>query len=163
MKDKKALAKTTLGPFGLLRQMTSELDRMFEDPWTVRWPTLQFENAALWSPKVDVFEKDNRLVTRIDLPGVKKDDVNVEVGDGQLKMFGERKNETEEKDKNFYRCERDYGSFYRSVPLPAGVKPGDVKATFENGVLEVSVPIPTAAKANGQKIPIKNAGTKAAA
>ena len=103
MKDKKALAKTTLGPFGLLRQMTSELDRMFEDPWTVRWPTLQFENAALWSPKVDVFEKDNRLVTRIDLPGVKKDDVNVEVGDGQLKMFGERKNETEEKDKNFYR------------------------------------------------------------
>lgn len=163
MKDKKALAKTIPTPFGLLRQMTSELDRMFEDPWTVRWPALQFENAALWSPKVDVFEKDNRLVTRIDLPGVKKDDVTVEVGDGQLKMFGERKNETEEKDKNFYRCERDYGSFYRTVPLPEGVKPEDVKASFENGVLEVSVPIPTAAKPNGQKIPIKDAGTKAAA
>jgi HSP20 family protein len=163
MRDKKALAKAVPGPFGLLRQMTSELDRMFEDPWTFRWPAMQVENSAVWSPKVDVFEKDNRLVTRIDLPGVKKDDLTVEVGDGQLKMFGERKNETEEQDKNFYRCERDYGSFYRAVPLPAGVKPEDVKATFENGVLEVSVPIPAAAKANGQKIPIQEAGKKAAA
>ena len=162
MKDKKALATATPGPFGLLRQMTSELDRMFDDPWSVRWPALELETTAVWSPKVDVFEKDNRLVTRIDLPGVKKDDVTVEFGDGQLKMFGERKNETEEKDKNFYRCERDYGSFYRAVPLPAGVTPEDVKATFENGVLEVSVPIPTAAKANGQKIPIKDAASKAA-
>jgi HSP20 family protein len=161
MNEKKALAKT--GPFGLLRQMTTELDRMFDDPWTFRWPALQLEDAAVWAPKVDVFEKDNRLVTRIDLPGVKKDDLTVEVGDGQLKMFGERKNETEEKDKNFYRCEREYGSFYRAVPLPAGVKPEDVKATFENGVLEVSVPIPAAAKANGQKIPIVEAGKKAAA
>ena len=160
MKEKK-LPPTT-GPFGLLRQMTSELDRMFEDPWTFRLPTLQLD-SAVWSPKIDVFEKDNRMVTRIDLPGVKKEDVTVEIGDGQLKMFGERKNETEEKDKNFYRCERDYGSFYRAVPLPAGVKPEDVKAAFENGVLEVSVPIPAAAKPNGQRIPIEGAGTKAAA
>jgi HSP20 family protein len=161
MNEKKALART--GPFGLLRQMTTELDRMFDDPWTFRWPAVQLEDAAVWAPKVDVFEKDNRMVTRIDLPGVKKDDLTVEVGDGQLKMFGERKNETEEKDKSFYRCEREYGSFYRAVPLPAGVKPEDVKATFENGVLEVSVPIPAAAKANGQKIPILEAGKKAAA
>ena len=160
MKEKKLLART--GPFGLLRQMTSELDRMFEDPWAFRLPALQLDSVAVWSPKIDVFEKDNRMVTRIDLPGLKKDDVTVEVGDGQLKMFGERKNETEEKDKNFYRCERDYGSFYRAVPLPAGVKPEDVKATFENGVLEVSVPIPTAAKPDGQKIPIQEAGKQAA-
>lgn len=163
MNDQKSLAKAPPGPFELLRQMTSELDRMFEDPWALRWPAPQHEIAAVWSPKVDVFEKDNRMVTRIDLPGVKKDDVTVEVGDGQLKMFGERKNETTEKDKSFYRCERDYGSFYRAVPLPAGVKPEDVKATFDNGVLEVSVPIPAAAKPNGQKIPIQEAGTKAAA
>ena len=163
MNIKKALARTDPGPFGILRQMTSELDRMFDDPWMVRWPASPIDNAAVWAPKVDVFEKDNRLVTRIDLPGVKKDDVTVEVGDGQLKMFGERQNEREEKDKNFYRCERDYGSFYRAVPLPTGVKPEDVKATFENGVLEVSVPIPAAAKANGQKIPIQEAGKKAAA
>ena len=162
MKDKKALAKVDPGPFGLLRQMTSELDRMFDDPWSFRFPAVQLETTPVWSPKVDVFEKDNRLVTRIDLPGVKKDDVTVEFGDGQLKMFGERKNETEQQDKNFYRCERDYGSFYRAVPLPPGVKPEDVKAMFENGVLEVSVPIPAAVKANGQKIPIKDAGSKAA-
>jgi HSP20 family protein len=155
MREKTGLAKA--GPFGLLQQMTSELDRMFDDPWTFRWPTMQLEDSAIWSPKVDVLEKDNRLITRVDLPGVKKEDVTVEVKDGLLTLSGERKIETEEKNKNMYRSEREYGSFRRAVPLPPGVKPEDVKATFANGVLEVSVPIPAAAKANGQKVPIQDA------
>ena len=155
MRDKTGLAKT--GPFGLLQQMTSELDRMFDDPWTFRWPAARLENSGIWSPKVDVLEKDNRLITRVDLPGVKKEDVTVEVKDGQLTLSGERKSETEEKNKNMYRCEREYGMFCRAVPLPPGVKPEDVKATFANGVLEVSVPIPAAIKANGQNVPIQDA------
>ena len=159
MRDKTALAKT--GPFGLLQQMTSELDRIFDDPWTFRWPVTQLENSAIWSPKVDVFEKDNRLITRVDLPGVKKEDVTVEMKDGLLTLSGERKIETEEKNKNMYRSEREYGSFCRAVPLPTGVKPEDVKATFANGVLEVSVPLPAAAKANGQKVPIQDAPDRA--
>ena len=88
-----------------------------------------------------MFEKDNRLVTRVDLPGMKKEDVSVEVTDGHLALSGERKRETEEKKDNFYRSEREYGSFYRAVPLPEGVKLEDVKATFSDGVLEVSVPL----------------------
>lgn len=163
MKDRNALAKLGATPFGLLRQMTSELDRMFEDPWTFRWPAPRLEDAAMWSPKVDVLEKDNRLITRVDLPGVKKEDVSVEVTDGRLTLSGERKTESEEKDKNVYRTEREYGSFYRTVPLPPGVKPEDVKASFANGVLEVSVPLPAAAKPNGRKVPIQDAAAKTAA
>jgi len=66
-----------------------------------------------------MFEKDHRLITKIDLPGMKKDDVKVEITDGQLAISGERKSEAEEQGEAFHRCERDYGSFYRRVPLPA--------------------------------------------
>lgn len=156
MNQNKPLAKAA-NPFGLLRQMTSELDRMFDDPWTLRWPALKIEKD-MWAPKVDVLEKDNRLITRVDLPGVKKEDVTVEVADGQLTLSGERKHETEyKKDGNVYRSECEYGSFYRTVPLPQGVKPEDVKATFANGVLEVSLPLPAQAVTNGKKIPIQSA------
>lgn len=156
MNDKKALAKA-VSPFGLLRQMTSELDRMFDDPWAMRWPSLKIEKE-MWAPKVDVLEKDNRLITRVDLPGVKKEDVSVEVADGRLTLSGERKSETENKNNgNVYRSECEYGSFYRTVPLPEGVKPEDVKATFANGVLEVSVPLPAQAAATVKKIPIQSA------
>ena len=81
-------------------------------------------------PGIDVFEKDNRLVTKIDLPGMKKEDVKVEVTDGRLTISGERRTEVEEKKEQFFRCERAFGSFYRSVPLPDGVKFDDVKATL---------------------------------
>jgi HSP20 family protein len=142
----------------LLRQMTSELDRLFDEPaWpSFRWPTFARTFASTrWAPEIDVFEKDNRLVTKIDLPGMKKEDVKVEVADGNLAISGERKTEAEEKKEHFYRCEREYGSFYRSVPLPEGVKLEDVKATFADGVLEVSVPLPARPETNVRKVEIQ--------
>jgi HSP20 family protein len=145
-------------PFALLRQMTSDVDRMFDD---MSWPSFRrsFQTLAgrpsSWTPSVDVFEKDKQLVTRIDLPGVKKEDVKVEVADGHLAISGERKSEAEEKKDNFYRCEREYGSFYRAVPLPEGVKLEDVKATFSDGVLEVSVPLPAKPEATARKVEIQ--------
>jgi HSP20 family protein len=149
-------------PFTLLRQMTSDLDRMFESSaWpSFRWPVFRTRpaaEAATWYPEIDVFEKDNRLVTKIDLPGMKKEHVKVEVTDGQLAISGERKTEAEEKKENFYRCEREYGSFYRAVPLPEGVKLEDVKATFSDGVLEVSVPLPAKAETKTRKVEIQEA------
>jgi HSP20 family protein len=150
-------------PFALLRQMTSELDRAFDD-----WPSFRFPSfgqvatqSIAWSPKIDVFEKDNRLVTRVDLPGMKKEDVSVEVTDGYLALSGERKRETEEKKDNFHRSEREYGSFYRAVPLPEGVKLEDVKATFSDGVLEVSVPLPARPEASVRKVQIEEPKTAA--
>lgn len=147
-------------PFTMLRQMTSELDRIFEETaWpTFRWPMFRGQAPlaeAAFTPAIDVFEKEGRLVTRVDLPGLKKDEVKVEVADGQLAISGERKTETEEKKEDFYRCERQYGSFYRAVPLPEGVKLEDVKATFTDGVLEVSVPLPAQPKVETRTVEIQ--------
>lgn len=162
------LAPSGRDPFALFRQMTSDVDRMFDD---LSWPSFRRSFRALagksanWAPGIDVFEKDNRLVTRIDLPGMKKEDVKVEVTDGHLAISGERKGEAEEKKDNFYRCEREYGSFYRAVPLPEGVKLDDVKATFADGVLEVSVPLPAKVELKSRKVEIQEPAkaTKAAA
>jgi HSP20 family protein len=151
-------------PFTLMREMTSELDRMFhESSWpSWRWLLRTRRGAEqAWYPQIDVFEKDNRLVTKIDLPGMKKDDVKVEVTDGQLAISGERKREAEERGEEFYRCEREYGSFYRAVPLPEGVKLEDVKATFSDGVLEVSVPVPARAEAKMRKVEIQESAKAA--
>ena len=144
-------------PFALLRRMTSELDRVFDDWPSFKWPAFESRSleAVSWSPKIEVVEKNNRLVTRVDLPGVKKEDMTVEVTDGCLTLFGERKRETEEKKDNYYRSEREYGSFYRTVPLPDGVKSEDVKASFADGVLEVSVPWPAKAETKVTKVKIE--------
>lgn len=149
-------------PFALLRQMAGELDRTFEGTaWpSFRWPSLPAGRAgdgASWFPEIDVFEKDRRLVTKIDLPGIKKEDVKVEVTDGHLAISGERKSETEERKDDVYRCERRYGSFHRAVPLPQGVTLEDVKATFADGVLEVSVPLPAKPEAKARTVEIQDA------
>jgi HSP20 family protein len=146
--------------------MTADLDRFFEtSAWpTFRWPLLRARPViaeSTWFPEIDVFEKEGRLVTKIDLPGLKKEDVKVEVTDGHLAISGERKTEAEEKKENFYRCEREYGSFYRAVPLPDGVKLEDVKATFADGVLEVSVPLPAKPEAKVRKVEIEEASKAA--
>jgi HSP20 family protein len=146
-------------PFALMREMTSEFERLFGEPARplFRWPSLRRRaiSEVGWYPEIDVFEKENRLVTKIDLPGMKKEDVKVEVTDGQLAISGERKSEAEEKGERFYRCERECGSFYRSVPLPEGAKIEDVKATFTDGVLEVSVPLPARTEAKVRKVEIQ--------
>jgi len=144
-------------PFALLRQMTSELDRVFDDWQLFRGPALigKESDAAAWSPRIDVMEKNNRMVTRVDLPGMTKKDVTVEVKDGYLILSGERKRESEESKENWYRCEREYGRFYRAVPLPEGVKAGDIKAAFTDGVLEVSFPFPARLEAKPTKVEIE--------
>jgi HSP20 family protein len=161
MKKGTALTRFTADPFALLRQMTSDVERLFDDA-SFRWPALRAlpeTKAVAWAPQIDVFEKDNRLITRIDLPGMKKDDVKVEVTDGYLTISGERKREKEEKTDDFYRCEREYGTFYRAVPLPTGVKLEDVKAAFSDGVLEVSVPLPVIEAPKVRKIEIQETAT----
>jgi HSP20 family protein len=150
-------ARAARDPFALLRQMTAELDRAFDEPFwpTFRFPAMKAMETAEWAPKVDVFEKDNRFVTRVDLPGVKKEDVTVEVTDGHLALSGTKTREKEEKKDNVYRTEREYGQFYRAVPLPKGVTLEDIKATFVDGVLEVSVPLPARPQAAVRKVEIQ--------
>jgi HSP20 family protein len=149
-------------PFGFLRRFASELDRVFEEPWTAfapRWETLE---PRAWAPTLELFEKDNRLVARFDVPGMKKEDVHVEVRDGHLVVHGERKHEQKEQKEGFYRTEREYGSFYRTVPLPEGVGIDDVKATIGEGVLEVTMPLPVKKTAAVQKVEVADAKAAAA-
>jgi len=141
-------------PFATLRQMTTDLDRMWTTPFLAPLRVLVPQEPVEWSPTIDVFEKDKRLVTRVDLPGMKKEDVKVEVTDGNLTISGERKREFEEKKENMFRCEREYGSFFRMVPLPEGARFEDVKATVADGVLEVSIPLPVQQKAAPKAVEI---------
>lgn len=161
MTEKKPLApprsRTSRDPFTLFRQMTYELDRVFEQSSAAtRWPLFRRPLAeGIWAPEIDVFERDNRLITKVDLPGLKKEDVKVEVSDGYLSISGARKGEIEETEDNVYRRERSYGSFYRAVPLPDGAKLEDVHATFADGVLEVSVPLPATAQTRARTVQIR--------
>src|SRR6266536_6620509 len=82
------------------------------------------------------------MIIRDDLPGLTKDDVNVEITEDAIKIRGERRQEKEEDEAGYYRSERSYGSFYREIPLPSGVSREEANATFRNGVLEITMPTP---------------------
>jgi HSP20 family protein len=95
-----------------------------------------------WAPAVDLVEREDSLVLKADLPGMSEDDVQIEVRDNILMISGERKAEHEEKQNGYYRVERAFGRFSRSVQLPAGVDTSGIAASFENGVLEITIPKP---------------------
>ena len=156
-------------PFGLMRRFMDDMDRMFEDFGGMKTPffsdTLatpewkEFEKET-WSPQIEVQKHDGTMTVRADLPGMKREDINVEIADGFLVLSGERKEEKEEKKEGFYHTERSYGSFYRSVPVPETVKPENTTAKFDNGVLEISIAIP-AAETTDHKIEIQAAEPEA--
>jgi HSP20 family protein len=98
--------------------------------------------ARRWIPAMDVVETDDSFVLRADLPGLSEQDVNIELDDNVLRISGERKAEHEQNGKGYYRVERSWGAFSRSLTLPEGVEADAVKAGFENGVLEVRIPKP---------------------
>ena len=98
--------------------------------------------AQRWLPPMDLVERDDHFILKADLPGLTEDDVNIEVQDNVLTVSGERKAEHERKERGFYRLERSFGKFSRTLTLPEGVNAEAIGAKFENGVLEVSIPKP---------------------
>ncbi len=125
----------------LIRWEPVPVNRLFNSLFDT--PTAGFGSAwRSWIPAVDIVETDSDYVLRADLPGLTEQDVNVELHNDVLTISGERKSEHEERKQGYYRVERSSGSFRRSVRLPEGVTPESVKATFERGVLEVTVPKP---------------------
>ncbi len=97
---------------------------------------------TLWTPQIETFQRGDQFVVRADLPGLKKEDVDIELTEDSLTIEGERREEREEDREGYYRSERSYGSFYRIVPLPEGAITESAKATFNNGVLEVTIQAP---------------------
>ena len=114
--------------------------------------------ARRWTPAMDLLETEEAFVLRADLPGLGEDDVSIELEDNVLTVSGERKAEHEERREGFYRMERAYGTFSRSLTLPKGVDPEAVSAGFERGVLEVRIPKP--AERKPRKIAIGGGDTK---
>jgi HSP20 family protein len=109
---------------------------------------------TLWSPQVDVFQRGDQIVIRADLPGLKKEDVNVEIDQNVLTIRGERRQEFEDDSEGVYRSERSYGSFQRSIPLPEGITADDAQASFTEGVLEIMLPTPKS-QARSRKVQIR--------
>ena len=162
-KEAKALARPWLEfpTFGdrFMRRFMEDMERVFDDVgfglgWKV--PTIgERWGEAIWTPKIDALEKNGQLIVRADLPGLTKEDVKVEVTEEGLKLEGERKLEKEEKREGYYRAERSYGSFYRTVPLPEGAIVEKANAIFKDGVLEVTIPVPKKEGKKGRRLEIR--------
>ncbi len=101
-----------------------------------RLPTQERE----WSPAVEVLEKEDRFIIKVELPGLKEEDLDVSVGDGSLTIKGEKKTENEVKEEDYHWSERSYGSFVRTIGFPSTADAGKIEAHYENGVLEITLP-----------------------
>ena len=114
-----------------------EVDRFFD-----AFFGQQERTGRRWVPPMDLVEADDHFVLKADLPGLRDEDVKIEVQDGTLTISGERKAEERKEEKGYYRVERSFGGFSRSLTLPEGIDPDGVSAEFDNGVLEVRIPKP---------------------
>jgi HSP20 family protein len=127
-------------PFRELASLHQELSRSVNrgTPSSVR--TQGVSGGAEWNPEVDIREEKDRIVVRTDLPGMKQEDISVEVADGTLTIKGERKQEEEATEGRYHRVERSCGMFVRSFALPDGIDAAHVSAAYRHGVLEVALP-----------------------
>jgi len=139
-------------PFAQIPSLRREMDRLF-----FQYPSrIGREEEALapgvWAPVVDIYETDEKMVIKVELPGLKKEDIDIEVRDNTLTLKGERKFEKETKEENYHRVERAYGSFQRSFTLPSTIKQEGIEAAFKDGILEIS--LPKAEEAKPKKVEI---------
>lgn len=151
------LAAAFEGPFALMSRLIQDMDRLFYgmSPLASRsWLAPQLEPQQ-WRPAVDVTEQDDRLIVVADLPGLHRENVDVEIRNGQLVISGERRNESEQRQGEYRMTERSYGKFAREVPLPEGVNPDDISARFEDGVLRIEIPVPATMQRQRRQIPIR--------
>jgi len=160
-KEKETKAVTPWRPFMDLTRWDRDMDRMMEDffgrrirPW---WPEKWFRGGEMefTAPVVDLYEEKDDIVVKAELPGMDKDNIEVNLTDHTLTLKGEKKKEQEVKEENYYRSERSYGSFLRTLELPKDVHADKVKASFKNGILEVRLPKTEEAKTKEVKVKVE--------
>lgn len=132
-------------PFNQLSRIRSEINRIFEDPFSALSPNTSFFEG--WQPTLDVYEDKDKLTVKAELPGLKKEDISVSLDQNTLTISGERKHEEEHKERDTYRSERYFGRFQRSVTLSHEVDAGKVQANYKDGVLTIMLPKSDKAKA----------------
>lgn len=154
------------GPFSFARRMLEDMDRLFGElgmggmvaPRSGGGMQPSFERGfGVWAPQLEVFEEGDSLVVRADLPGLERDDVEVELEGDVLLISGERREEQRDEREGFFRTERSYGRFERAIRVPEGTDPASCEASFENGVLEVRLKTPEQPQ-RGRRIPIQARG-----
>jgi HSP20 family protein len=144
-------------PFSsVFQRWNDEMDRLFDDFGFGRNLFTGRQSVGAWAPQIEVLQRGNDLVVRADLPGLTKDDIQVDINDDVLTIQGERKQQHEEEREGWYRNERTYGSFYRAVPLPEGTIADSAKASFKDGVLEVVLQTPPREVSRGRRLEIKD-------
>jgi HSP20 family protein len=141
----------------------SDVDRMFEDwfedfwsrPFPRMWPGFgRLRGISLEAPALDVYEQKDDVIVKAEIPGLTKDEIDITMEGNTLTIKGEKKKEEEVKEEDYYRCERTYGAFSRSIDLPVTVQTDKVNASFKNGVLEVRLPKTEEAKKNVVKVKV---------
>lgn len=125
-------------PFAEFGELRSRMDRLFAD--------LADGGHGEWTPAIDVAKDEGKLRIRADVPGIKPEEIRIEIADDVLTISGEHEEEKETKDEHYVRRERRYGSFSRSIALPSGIDPEQINAKSHDGVLEIDVPLPSEKK-----------------
>jgi len=133
--------------------MQREINRMFDSFF--RGSLADADELTAWSPSVDVAERENECVVKVELPGVQRDDVKITLQDNMLTIRGEKKQEKESKDASYHRVERTYGSFQRTFTLPTAVKADKVDANYKDGILTITLPKAEEAKARQIEVRVK--------
>jgi HSP20 family protein len=140
-------------PFRDLRTINDEMDRFFPS----FWPNVDREPATAghWAPAADLYEDKDQIIVKLELPGIRKEDVSISLTEDTLTIKGERKSEKEENRENYYRLEGNYGSFLRVIALPRPVKSDAVKAEYRDGILKIVLPKAEESKTREIKIDVK--------
>src|ERR1700751_923280 len=128
----------SLREFAALQERMNRMNRLFRESNSPEGPEEALTTTSL-APPVDIYEDEHNIVLKIEVPGIEESDINVRIQNNPLTVHGERKIEKEEKEENFRRVERQYGSFTRSFTLPSSVDPGQVSARCDKGVLKINL------------------------
>jgi len=139
--------------FGRLSSLRDELDRLFESPWTGLTQASQLLSG--WTPALDLYEDKDNLYVKAELPGMKKEEIDLSLHEGTLSISGERKGESKHQDGEVYRAERFFGRFQRTVSLPAPVAVDKIQAQYKDGVLTVTLPKTEEAKPKRIEVNVK--------
>ncbi len=131
---------TKWDPFKDLMSLQNRMNRLFEDSMRGARDSDTSLGGAAWSPPVDIYETENEIILKAELPGVDQNGIDIQVESNTLSLRGERKMETDTRRENYYRIERAYGSFYRSFTLPGSVNQERIHADYKDGVLTVELP-----------------------
>jgi len=169
-RDERGLARPEpmANPVRMLERFADEMDRVFDDfglgrasvsPRFIRgWvSTPAGHEPWVWTPDVEVLHRNNELIVRADLPGLTRNDIKVDVTEDHITIEGERRQEHEDERDGVYRSERSYGNFRRDVPLPPGTISDQAKASFRDGVLEITMPAAPESARRGRRLEISEA------